>query len=220
MKKVVIFGASGHSKVIIDIFERTGDFEIIGLLDSNKEKGLEMSGYKVLGNMEAVPLLIEQNPGLQFFVGIGDNWTRYHIVNNLLEVNPEIEFANAIHPQTIIGKNVKLGHGIMIMAGAIINAESEVGNFTIVNTKACVGHETVLGDFCSIAPNSTLAGNVKVGKFSAISLSATVLHGREVGEHTVIGSGSLLVKNADSQSLYYGVPAKFIRPREKGEKYL
>lgn len=220
MEKVVIFGASGHAKVVIDIFERQGGFEIVGLLDSNKDKGTDIFGYKVLGDMDLVPALMEKFQSLSFFVAIGDNWKRSVIVRQFLELNPNMKFANAIHPDSTLGKNVVLGKGIMVMAGAIINADSSIGDFSIINTKASVGHESTLSDFCSLAPNSTLAGNVKIGEFSVVSLSATVLNGRIIGEHCVVGAHSLLIKDVEDFSVYYGIPAKFARSREKGESYL
>lgn len=220
MEKVVIFGASGHAKVTIDILEKSGEYEIIGLLDSNKDIGPDMLGYKIWGGTEVVPELLERNPGLKFFVAIGDNWRRSRIAQQLMDIDPKIDFINAIHPNAIIGKDVTLGKGIMIMAGTIINADSFIGDFTIVNTKSSVGHESVLSKYSSLAPNCTLGGQVTIGKYSAISISTTILNGRTVGEHTVIGAGTLLTKDADDFSIYYGVPAKLIRHREPGEKYL
>ncbi len=220
MEKVVIFGASGHAKVTIDILEKSGQYEIYGLLDSNKDIGPEAFGYRIFGDTEIVPELLKKDPKLKFFVAIGDNWRRYRIAKALMEIDPNINFVNAIHPNAIIGKNVTLGKGIMIMAGTIMNADSVIGDFAIVNTKSSVGHESVLSEYCSLAPNCTLGGQVTVGECSAISISATILNGRTVGEHTVIGAGSLLTKDAESFSVYYGVPARLIRPRKQGEKYL
>ncbi|WP_375587819.1 acetyltransferase [Flagellimonas aurea] len=220
MKKVVIFGASGHAKVCIDILERSGGYEIIGLLDSLKPKGLKVFGYPILGDFTVVPDLLERTPELEFFVAIGDNWSRYQVVQKLIEIHPNAIFVNAIHPNSIIGKGVKLGHGVMVMAGSIINADSSLEDFTIVNTKSSVGHESELKSYSSLAPNCTLAGNVVVGCFSAVSISATILNGRVIGDHAIIGAGSLVVRDAKDFSVYYGVPAKLIRSREKGDKYL
>jgi sugar O-acyltransferase, sialic acid O-acetyltransferase NeuD family len=220
LEKVVIFGASGHAKVTIDILEKSGKYEIIGLLDSNKNIGPDVLGFKIWGGTDVVPELLKKFPELKFFIAIGDNWRRSKIAQELLKIEPNIQFINAIHPSAILGKNVSLGRGIMIMAGAIINADSVIGDFTIINTKASVGHESTIMEYSSVAPNCTLGGNVTVGRYSAISISATILNGGSVGEHTVIGAGALLTKDADSFSVYYGVPAKFIRPRELGEKYL
>ncbi len=220
MEKIVIFGASGHAKVTIDILEKSGNYEIIGLLDSNKDIGPDVFGYKIWGGTDVVPELLVKFPNLKFFIAIGDNWRRFKVAQELMEIDPSIEFINAIHPNTIIGKNVVLGKGIMIMAGSIINADSMIGDFAIINSKASVGHESILREYSSLAPNCTLGGNVTVGKYSAISISATILNGIGVREHTVVGAGALLTKDADSFSIYYGVPAKLIRPRKLGEKYL
>ena len=75
-------------------------------------------------------------------------------------------------------------------------------------------------DFSSLAPNATIGGNVKIGKFSAISLGANIMHNIEIGEHSVVGAGSLVNENINDLSVCYGVPAKFIRSRKIGEKYL
>ncbi|MBR9853694.1 MAG: acetyltransferase [Algicola sp.] len=220
MKKVVIFGASGHAKVCIDILERSGGYKIIGLLDSLKPKGLKVFGYPILGDFTVIPDLLKNASELEFFVAIGDNWTRHQIVQKLIEIHPKSVFVNAIHPDAIIGKGVELGNGIMIMAGSIVNADSSLEDFTIVNTRSSVGHESKLKKYSSLAPNCTLAGNVVVGSFSAISISATILNGRRIGNHTIIGAGSLVVEDADDFSVCYGVPAKFVRSRERDDKYL
>lgn len=220
MKEVVLFGASGHAKVAIDIFERSGKYKILGLLVSDKRHKEGVFGYGILGDLSEVPSLLEHTPDLHFFVAIGDNWTRSLITKQLLAIDANIEFANAIHPDAVIGRNVVLGRGVMVMAGSIINADSTIGDFTIVNTKSSVGHECVLEDFCSLAPNSTLAGNVRIGGHSAISPSATILNGRTIGEHSVVGAGALLLEDVGDLCVYYGLPAKFIRSRKKGDKYL
>ncbi|MBO6844074.1 MAG: acetyltransferase [Muricauda sp.] len=220
MERIVIFGASGHAKVCIDIFEKLGGYEIIGLLDAKKPKGLTVFEYPVLGGMDQVSHLVKHIPSLNFFVAIGDNWLRFQVVQGILEIHPKAKFINAIHPDAIIGKGVKLGQGVMIMAGSIVNADSSLEDFTIVNTKSSVGHESIIKKFSSLAPNCTLAGNVEVGEYSAISLSTTISNGRKIGEHSVIGAGSVLIKDAEGLSVYYGIPAKLVRFREKGDRYL
>ena len=42
----------------------------------------------------------------------------------------------------------------------------------------------------------------------------------EIGENTVIGSGSLVTKSIPSNVLAYGIPAKIIKNRVEGEKFL
>ena len=218
--KVVIVGSSGHSKVIIDIFEKQNKYKIIGLLDAHREVGSETLGYQVIGNELALKNLVSSYPTLKVFIAIGDNWIRSIVVNKILGLVPGIDFATAIHPSAQIGKQVTIGKGVAIMAGAIINSDSSIGDFTIINTKASMDHDGKMAAFSSLAPNVTLGGNVSIDEFSAVSISATVKHGISIGKHAVIGAGSLLMRGCANNLVLYGSPAKEIRTREIGERYL
>ena len=106
------------------------------------------------------------------------------------------------------------------MAGTVINSSSTIGDFTIMYTKSSLDHDNILGNYASLAPNATTGGNVTIGDFSAIGISAAIKHGVTMGSHCVLGGGSILLKNCEHNTLLYGVPAKKIRTRETGEKYL
>ncbi len=217
--KVLIFGSSGHSKVVIDIFEKYENIEIIGLIDGNKVIGEEILGYKIIGNEEDLPVIMEKFPDTQFFIAIGDNWIRNKVHYKILTNYSKANFISAIHPSAQIGKNVSIGLGAVIMAGAVVNSDSQIGDFTIINTNSSLDHDSVMGDFSSLAPNVAVGGNVNIGCFSAISIAATIIHGLKIGEHTIVGAGSLVLKDLDPKYVYYGIPANKIRARKIGEKY-
>ena len=219
-QKVLIVGSSGHSKVIIDIFEKEGKYEIIGLLDAFRQIGKETLGYKVVGKEKTLSDILMENPSCNISIAIGDNWIRHKVMNKVINVVPNINFVSTIHPSAQIGKNVQIGKGVVIMAGAIINSDTIIEDFTIINTKASIDHDSKMLKFSSLAPNVTTGGNVKIGEFSAISIGATIKHGISIGKHSVIGAGALLMKNCRDNVIMYGVPAKEIRKRELGEKYL
>ncbi|TXN35955.1 acetyltransferase [Flagellimonas hymeniacidonis] len=220
MEEIIIFGASGHAKVITDIFERLDGYEIVGFMDTNKEKGTNFLGYPILGDENVVSDLLKVNALPKFFVAIGDNWSRKLVVNRLKRRFTDIRFVNAIHPSAIIAKNVVFGEGVAIIAGTVINRGCRIDDFTILNTKCSVGHDCHMKQFSSIAPNVTLGGNVQIGETSSVSISATVLNGKKIGDNTIIGAASLLTTDAESNAVYYGVPGKFIKNREPNEKYL
>lgn len=219
-QKVIIVGSSGHAKVIIDIFEKEGKFQIIGLLDAFRKIGENTLGYKVIGKEDDLPYLLSKNPKCKLFIAIGDNWVRSKVRDKIINIIPNIDFATPIHPSAQIGKNVKIGKGTAIMAGAIINSNTVIGDFTIINTKASIDHDSKMLQFSSLAPGATTGGNVTIREFSAISIGATIIHGVSVGEHSIIGAGALLTNNCGSHLVMYGVPAKEIRKRKIGEKYL
>jgi len=220
MKNIILIGGGNQAHYTIDIIEKEGKYNIIGIIDSIHEIDSDKFGYKILGRQENISQLIKKYDIEGGVISIGDNWGRYHVYNQILELAPTFKFVNAIHPSVIIGNNVKLGIGIVAMAGCIFNPKSTIGDFTFFATGAQIEHDCQIGDFSSISAGSITGGHVKLGKFSAITLGVTVVDRLEIGENTVIGSGSLVTKSLPNNVLAYGSPAKIIRNRIKGEKFL
>jgi len=220
MKNIILIGGGNQAHYTIDIIEKEGKYNIIGIIDSIHEIDSDRFSYKILGRQENISQLIKKYDIEGGVISIGDNWGRYHVYNQILELAPTFKFVNAIHPSVIIGNNVKLGIGIVAMAGCIFNPKSTIGDFTFFATGAQIEHDCQIGDFSSISAGSITGGHVKLGKFSAITLGVTVVDRLEIGENTVIGSGSLVTKSLPNNVLAYGSPAKIIRNRIKGEKFL
>jgi len=217
-EKLIIIGASGHAKVIIDIVEKQCQYELLGLIENNPNLEKKVLGYGILGDESILSETIYND--VYLFIAIGDNWVRHLVKERISALNPSIKFATLIHPSAQIAKGVKIGEGVCIMAGAIVNSDSTIDNFTIINTKASMDHDGHLGAFASLAPNATTGGNVSIGDFTSIGISATIKHGVQIGKHGVIGGGALVLKNFEDNQVIYGVPAKAIRSRIMGEKYL
>jgi len=220
MKNIVIIGGGTQAHYTIDIIEKEGKYNIVGIIDSIHEIGSDSFGYKILGRQEDIVEIISKYQIQGGLITIGDNWIRHIVSNQVLNLVPNFEFVNAIHPSVIIGNNVQLGYGITAMAGVIFNPKSIIGNFTFFATGAQIEHDCIISDFASVSAGSVIGGYVKLGKFSALTLGVTVLDRLEIGENTVIGAGSLVLKSFPSDVLVYGNPANIIRKRAIGEKFL
>lgn len=220
LKKVIIYGASGHGKVAADCFLKSGTYELVGFIDDGKAKESSFYDLSILGSFNALQMLLDNDSNMELFVAIGDNWTRKLVSDRIKESFPSISFANAIHPSVVLAAGVELGQGNLLAAGSIINSDSRIGDFCIINTRASLDHDNVLGDFVSIAPGAVLGGDVQVGKLSAVSIGATIKHGLRIGKNSVLGAGGVLLRDLPGNQVAYGVPAKVIRVREDGEKYL
>ncbi|WP_406683897.1 NeuD/PglB/VioB family sugar acetyltransferase [Seonamhaeicola sp. MEBiC1930] len=217
---IIIIGASGHAKVIIDIIERRGEYNIIGLIDSFKAIGSKVFNYRIIGHEKDIPSLKNSYNFESAIIAIGDNWTRKIIFQKIIKIQPDLSYISAIHPDAIIGKNVKIGKGTVIMAGVIINSDAKIGEFCIINTKASLGHDSHLKNYSSLAPNSTIGGNVKIGSCTAICLSASVIQDISIGKHCIIGAGSLIIRDVQDNFKVFGIPGKIKEKITKGQKYL
>lgn len=220
MENIVIIGASGHGSTILDCIEKQGRYTVIGFVDSFKEKGTEQDGYKILGCELDLPRLMVKYDFQGVILAIGNNWTRKSLADSISDIAPGLDFVTAIHPSALIGKDVKIGRGSVIMPGAIVNANSRIADFCILNTNSSLGHDSRMEKFSSIASGVCTGGNLILGAFSAISLGANTIENITVGEHSIIGAGSLVVKDVDSYSVVYGSPARFVRKRSAADPYL
>jgi len=220
MKKIAIVGSSGHAKVIVDIVQQQGECRIVGLLDRNRKAGEAALGFSVLGSEENLPKLKEEHGFDGVIVAIGDNHVRGQVVKLVREKCPDIQFPSAIHPRACVAPDVALGEGSVIMPGVCVNPGSCVGNFCIINTNASLDHDSVLGDFASLAPGVVTGGDVRIGQFSVVGIGAVLNHAIELGEQTVIGAGAVVTGSLPARVVAYGVPAKVVRSREPGDRYL
>jgi sugar O-acyltransferase (sialic acid O-acetyltransferase NeuD family) len=220
MKNLVLIGGGNQVQYTIDIIEKEGKYNIVGIIDSIRDIGSELYGYNIIGRQENLKTLVDVYNIDGGIISIGDNWTRYYIHEAIKKIKPDFKFFNAIHPSVYIGNNVTLGEGIVVMAGCILNPGAYVGNFTFFATGAHVEHDCIIGDYASISAGSLTGGHVKLGKYSALTLGVTVIDRVEIGENTVVGAGSVILKSLPDNVLVYGNPAKIIRNRDQGEKFL
>jgi sugar O-acyltransferase (sialic acid O-acetyltransferase NeuD family) len=196
---VTLYGASGHSKVIIDIL-KSNSTAIAGIIDDNpKTSGI--LGFSVVKNEG-----LDYSDIQSMIISIGNNKVRQRISGQL-----KMKYVNAIHPTAVLSNEITLGEGTVIMAGAIINPHAFIGNHCIINTGAVIEHDCHIADFAHISPHVSLAGNVQVGEGSHIGIGATVIQGIKIGKWATIGAGAVIIRDIPDYAVVVGNPGKIIK---------
>lgn len=219
-RNILIVGSSGHAKVVIDIVEREGKYKITGLIDRFRKKRSKTMGYEISGREEDVPYLEKRKKIHGIVIAIGENFLRANVVERISRMCPGIKYVNAIHPGAMIARDVFVGDGTVIMPGVVVNASCNIGQHCILNTHSSLDHDSTMGMYSSLAPNAATGGTCRIGEYSAVGIGATLIQGVKIGAHSVIGAGATLVKDVPSFSVAYGTPAKTIRKRKRGDRYL
>lgn len=194
-----IYGASGHSKVIIEIIKSiNGKIDIIVDDDVRIKSILE---YPVKNNTDALDL----NTGT--ILAIGNNSIRKKLAEGFMgKIEPAI-----IHSSAVVSKSARLGYGTVVMANSSINSEAIIGNHCIINTGSVVEHDCKIGDFVHISPNAALAGSVDVGKGSQVGIGAVVLPGVKIGKWVNVGAGAVIIKDIPDFATVVGNPGRIIK---------
>lgn len=218
--RVLILGASGHGRVVADAITSRNDHELVGFVDCTYSALDLILGYPLLGSDTDIARIVGEHSVDGIVVAVGDNWTRAAIIDRLTTILPHVHFPAILHASAVVGKQVSIAEGSVIMAGAILNPGVTIGRHAIVNTAACVDHDSEISAFASVAPRVTCGGAVFVGQHTAIGIGATAIHGVRIGEHVVIGAGAVVIDSIPAYTVALGVPARVLRARQAGERYL
>ncbi len=219
-ENIVIIGGGPHAMSIIDIVEQEEKYQIAGITDTKRVKGEKLFEYPVLGTQDELDSIMNDHNVIGGIVALGDNYIREKVVQFIEENFPNFKFVKAIHPSVRVAKNATIGEGTVIMAGCIVNVDAHVGKHCIINTNTSFEHCCQMGDYSSLSAGVTTGGYFTLGKYSAIALGVTILDRVSIGENVVVGSGALVMKDIEDNVLAYGSPAKKVRKREPGERFL
>jgi len=126
-------------------------------------------------------------------VAVGDNRSRKCEVERLKK--EEWRFAPAqIHPRAYVARDVVIGEGTVVMAGAVIQPGARIGRHCIVNTCASVDHDCLVKDYAHIAPGAHLCGNVHVGEGALIGVGVGVAPGARIPAWSLVKARRLEIE--------------------------
>ena len=199
MNRIIIVGASGHGKVVADIARLNGYDEIVFLDDdTSMHHCLE---YPVIGKTDKIKTMDGD-----LFVAIGNAQIR----SKIMIANHDRRFPKLIHPSAVVARNVLIGKGTAIMAGAVINPDVVIGEGCIINTSSSIDHDCHLGNYVHVAVGAHLCGTVEVQDYTWIGAGTIVSNNIHITEKCMIGAGTLVIKDISSSGTYYGSPARKI----------
>jgi sugar O-acyltransferase (sialic acid O-acetyltransferase NeuD family) len=202
-KKLIIIGAGGFAKSIIDSINYT-EIELIGFVDTFKQ-GYHQD-YPIIANDINE---IENLKDYVYFIGVGDPITRFQFLVLLKEYN--LTLINIIDSTALLSRNIELGEGIYIGKLCIVNSDTKLSDGVVVNTRSLIEHGNDVGICSNISTNVVLNGDVKVGSKTFIG-SCTVVNGQiTIGSNSIIGSGSVVIRNIPDQVVVAGSPTRLIR---------
>lgn len=203
---VIMVGAGGHAKVCIELFRAMGETVAFCIADA-QNKQQTCLGVPVLVGDEHLQALRSQGYK-KLFIAIGANRLRVALWEKARGFG--FDLVSAVSPRAVVSPTARLGQGVAVMAGAVINADTAIGDLCIINTGATVDHDCCIEAGVHIAPQCGLAGGVKVGRGTFLGIGSHVIPDRMIGSNVVIGSGAAVVSDIESDAMAVGVPAKKI----------
>lgn len=205
-KRIFVYGAGGHGKVVADLLVSRGEKEFAGFVDDREELwGAKVMGFTVLGGGK----WLQWEAGsarIAIALGVGDNASRHWIAESCAYWGAEV--LTVVHPRAAVSRAARVGRGSVVMANASVNVDAVVGDGVIVNSGAVVEHDVEVGEYAHVAPNAAMGGGSSLGAFSLLGIGASVLPCVHIGAHSVVGAGAVVVKNLPDEVVAIGIPAR------------
>ena len=175
-RSLLILGAGGHGKVVLDVADSMKCYKAIHFLDDGKEIGIEVLGHEVIGKISECHL--HSSSYTDAIVALGNNQVRLELTKKLKALGYQIPIL--VHPTSVVSQYANIKEGTVIMPQAVVNADARIGMACIINTGAVVEHDCVVGDGAHIAYRAVLGGGAKVGSKVLVDI------GKVVGRNTQI----------------------------------
>jgi len=134
------------------------------------------------------------------------------VIGPFARLRPGTELAEGVHignfvetKQAAIGVGSKANH-LSYLGDVVIGVGANIGAGTITcNYDGANKHPTRIGDGAFIGSNSSLVAPVNIG------VNATIRDGLTIGHESVIGAGSLILKDAEPFSVFQGEASEVSR---------
>lgn len=214
-KKVIILGGLGNGSVIANAIVDANkhgykEWEFVGYLNDRVKKDSLIEGFPVLGKTKDASKFIKKD---YYFINtiyrIDGQQKRIKLFESLKI--PDSSLATFIHPMAYVAPNVKLGHGTVIMPNVSISSGTIFGKCCLVMVGATIGHNNEIGNYCHFAAQCCTSSFIKISAGVHVGLNATIRENLKIGKNSALGMGSILLKSIDENEIWAGNPAKFIR---------
>jgi sugar O-acyltransferase (sialic acid O-acetyltransferase NeuD family) len=207
--KLAIIGAGELGKLIAHHAVNDSGYELAGYYDDFVTNET-FNGSPVLGKCDKIFSDHKQGIFDELMIGIGYDHMKPRS-NYFEKFYPAIPFANIIHSSAYIDPSCSLGKGIFILPGTVLDFEVIIGNNVLINTGGIIAHHSKVLNHTFIAPAVQVAGLVTIHECCFIGIGATIIDCINIAKGSVIGAGSVVIKNTETNSVSVGVPAKFIK---------
>lgn len=182
MKPLLIIGASSFGKLIAILAEDCRH-SVAGFVDDMSTGPDILGGTSDLGGC-----LSAADYDLVMAIGYKHMKARWQLFTQLSGLG--FNFPSMIHPSARVSAHARIGGGTLVMAGADVDAFTEIGSACVLWPRTVISHDNKIGDNTFISPAATLCGFVSVGQGSFIGANSTIVDGSTLVEGSFVKAAS------------------------------
>ncbi|MDX1932487.1 MAG: hypothetical protein SFU56_07765 [Capsulimonadales bacterium] len=201
-RDLILLGDGVHGAEMAEIVERinrtTPTWNLLGYVTGREiPTERERNGYPVLG-----PRTVLDDYPEAFLVP--DNEWRHEDI-------PGDRLVSLIDPSVFVSRTARIGAGSVLYPHGFVGLNARLGNRTFCLSGCVINHDVVLEDRVVLASDVSLAGSVFVEEGVYLGQSCTVRQYVRIGRHSVIGMGSVVLRDVPPGTVIVGNPGRALR---------
>lgn len=206
MSELILIAASGLAREVLTMIRSSGQYDVVGLLDDNRELGgLTVDGAPVLGTIEDAPMYTHAF----VLVCIGSGRTREIVVQRLAAMGlGESRYATAIDPSVEYPAGCRIGRGSILLRNVTLTASVTLEPHVVALPSVTFRHDDHVEAFATLAAGVSLGGGVRIGRAAHLGMNSSVRERTSIGAYATVGMGAAVLSSVPDGETWAGVPAR------------
>jgi sugar O-acyltransferase (sialic acid O-acetyltransferase NeuD family) len=213
VKDLIIVGAGGFARETAAAVHAGNSvrptWRLLGFLDDDPNlHDTFRDGLPVLGPVDNAVSMVDA----AVVVCVGnprDYMSRKRVVDRLaLSAD---RYATVLHPSADVAPDCLLGPGCVLLAQTVLTANVTVGSHVAMMPQTVLTHDNVVGEFVTIGSGVRLGGGTVIEQGAYLGAGALVRESVRVGAWSLVGMGSIVLRDVPPGQVWVGQPARFLR---------
>ncbi len=211
MRNLAIIGSGDLGRQIA--YHATNDkhYNVVGFFDDFAKKNSIINGFIVLGNLNDIEELYKSDVFDEIINGIGYKHLSFREKLFKSLKNNNVKFATLIHSSCYIDPSCKIGEGVCILPGSVLDQNVVIENNVLINVACTISHDSIIKANTFLSPRVVVAGFVTIGERCNIGINSTIIDNISIADDVQTGGGTVVINDLKEQGLYVGNPSRFIR---------
>lgn len=184
MNELVLIGGGGLSSEVAEVATQN-NFDVIGYVDFCETE----SDLTYLGDPEKYFASSDRARFVFPAFGAVDRKGLLRRSKSLKKLNG-FTIPALISSTAYVSASVKLGAGVFVSHGVIINPNTRIEDFCIINTSTTIGHNVKVSECSIISGHVFIGGASSIGANTLVGPGVTIMQSVDIGSEVIVSVGS------------------------------